>query len=135
LGEDLSAWVESYAAERGVKASDLLRTAVETFREDCAAGVPEIRARAREQAALSGHSDRGVGDCPKRGEGLGHVWGGGDTRPCRFCRTPGRSERIEGMAVGEAGFFEASTASRAELFARLRTPNSVKGIAKSAGRS
>jgi hypothetical protein len=137
LGEDLSAWVESYAAERGVKASDLLRTAIEAFREDCEAGVPEIRALAREQAGMRSAAQaqvRGVGDCPKRPEGFGHVWGEGDERPCRFCRAPGRQKRVEGTPVGEPGHFERATASRAELFHRLRTPDSIKGVAKSAGR-
>lgn len=41
-------------------------------------------------------TERGVGQCPDRPEGLGHVWAGanasGDAQnPCRFCGTSGRA--------------------------------------------
>lgn len=51
--------------------------------------------------------DRGVGDCPERPEGFGHLWAGpqasGDSRnPCRFCGMSGRE------------FFAAATAERSD---------------------
>lgn len=72
----------------------------------------------------------GVGDCPDRAEGLGHVWAGtdpakgGDSRnSCRFCKRPGRDNFFEGET---GGFFAEATAARAELFSRLGQPASVK---------
>jgi hypothetical protein len=56
-------------------------------------------------------AERGVGDCPERPEGFGHVWAGvkasGDERnPCRFCGYPGRGSALK----GEHGFFQEATA-------------------------
>lgn len=72
----------------------------------------------------------GVGQCPKRGEGLGHVWagtnpanGGGPRNPCRFCGRPGRDNVFAGES---GGFFAEATAARSELFSGLRSPASVK---------
>jgi hypothetical protein len=58
-------------------------------------------------------ADRGVGVCPDRPEGFGHVWAGvkasGDGRnPCRFCGYPGRGSALK----GESGFFQEATAAR-----------------------
>jgi predicted transcriptional regulator len=127
--DDLAEWLDEYAGERGVSRQALLETALAGFRDDCAAGVPEIRAMAARQAANAvATAEQGVGDCPGRGEGLGHVWQRGERgTACRFCRTPGRSERINGEAVGEPGFFERATAERVALFATLRQPQSVRG--------
>lgn len=55
----------------------------------------------------------GVGDCPERPEGFGHVWAGaiasGDARnPCRFCGYPGRGDTRK----GESGFFQEATSAR-----------------------
>lgn len=63
--------------------------------------------------------DVGVGQCPERAEGLGHVWAGanasGDAaNPCVFCKTSGRK------------FFAEATKARAKLFAGIRAPASVK---------
>lgn len=60
--------------------------------------------------------EAGVGQCPKRDEGLGHVWAGvaksGDERnPCKFgCGTSGRE------------YFKAATRARAALFSGLKAP-------------
>lgn len=77
----------------------------------------------------------GVGDCPQRARGLGHVWTSwrvDEQRPCRFCGTPGRATRdASGRQVGEDGHFEASTKKRAETFAQLTAPASVRAWGKS----
>jgi predicted transcriptional regulator len=132
LDEDTTEWLDRYAEERGTDKGTILRSAIESFRDDCERGVPELRQKAREQASYSGRSDdRGVGDCPERGEGLGHVWAGvkasGDSRnPCRFCGTPGRQARdAQGRPVGEPGFFEKATQGRVDVLGDLRTPDSI----------
>lgn len=43
LPEELLDWATAYAKERGVARSDLLVQGLQSFREDCEAGVPEIR--------------------------------------------------------------------------------------------
>lgn len=70
----------------------------------------------------------GVGQCPERSQGLGHVWAGalasGDrNNPCRFCGFAGRQ------------FFAEATAARAERFSRLKAPmQSGTGDPKKAAR-
>jgi hypothetical protein len=121
--DDLAEWAESYAEQRGVTRQALLEEGLRSFRDDCVRGVPEIRAAAQRQAAAAHTTpERGVGDCPERGDGLGHVWagvkpenGGGPENPCRFCGTSGRA------------FFRAATQDRVELFSHLRAPASVRG--------
>lgn len=64
--------------------------------------------------------DVGVGDCPGRGEGLGHVWSSSkvDSRkPCSFCGRPGRDGKDE-----KGGFLAEATSGRAEFFSGLRVP-------------
>jgi hypothetical protein len=132
LDPELVAWVDGYAKERGVSRTDLLESALAGFKDDAERGVPELRRAAREQASYSGRAtERGVGDCPERGVGLGHVWMGvkasGDERnPCRFCGTPGRQARdAQGRPVGEPGFFEKATMGRLDVIGGLRTPDSI----------
>ena len=118
LDEELVQWADGYAKERGSTRTDLLASAIESFRKDCESGVPELRQAAREQAGLR-HSDRGVGDCQDRLAGLGHVWESAKenrSRPCVFCGKPG------------AEFLQEASAARSALFARLKTPDSAKGI-------
>lgn len=45
--DDLAAWADEYAGLRGVTRQDLLVSALESFREGCLSGVPELRARIR----------------------------------------------------------------------------------------
>jgi hypothetical protein len=66
-------------------------------------------------------SQRGVGQCPERPRGLGHVWagtkaenGGDESNPCRFCRYSGRR------------FFREATLDRYELHARLLHPSAER---------
>lgn len=64
----------------------------------------------------------GVGVCPERASGLGHVWAGalasGDrSNPCRYCGTSGRA------------FFAQATAERAASFQRLK-PTMESGTGK-----
>lgn len=78
----------------------------------------DFETMAREQAELAHRTaEQGVGACPERGAGLGHVWGGVPTL-CRFCGAAG------------ADFLDAATAQRSELFRRLATPQSIKGTTK-----
>ncbi len=80
---------------------------------------------------------QGVGNCSKRPGELGHVWAGvkvsGDDRnPCKFgCGTFGRQARDkDGRPTGPEGHFERATRTRAEVFATLRQPASVKAWGK-----
>lgn len=128
LSDEVSEWVEVYAEKRGVKPSDLLRTAIEDFKVDAEAGVPEIRRTAREQAYAVNTGAVGVGDCPRRPGELGHVWGGGEGNACSFCGALGRADHDPSLPLAEQeGHFARATAARAELFANLRTPQSIKG--------
>lgn len=136
LDEETTAWLERYAEERDVDKGTVLRSAIESFRVDCERGVPELRQKAREQTYVRDHRaelEPGVGVCPKRAPGLGHVWAGvhasGDSRnPCRFCGTPGRQARdAQGRPVGEPGFFERATMERLDVIGGLRTPDSIAG--------
>lgn len=73
---------------------------------------------------------RGVGDCPKRDDGLGHVWSKWFDDPrksCTFCGRPGR----DNVTLGETGgFFAEATHARMEVFDRLVAPASSHGKAK-----
>jgi hypothetical protein len=135
VDDELAAWLEGYAKERGAAMSDVVSTALAGFKDDCERGVPELRRAAREQTYVrdkAAELEQGVGVCPKRAPGLGHVWAGvhasGDSRnPCRFCGTPGRQARdAQGRPVGEPGFFEKATDGRSDVFNELRAPASVK---------
>lgn len=68
----------------------------------------------------------GIGQCPKRVDGFGHVWQSWRVdarRSCEFCGRPGR----DNLRLGESGgFFGEATAARAEVFSGLRQPASVK---------
>lgn len=127
MPEDVSDWVEEYAVSRGVDIATVLRSAVEAFKEDTESGVPDLKRMARSQARNTSPTiEQGVGVCPKRLPGLGHVWAGvkasGDSQnPCKHCGTSGRA------------FFKAATSERAALFSSLRQPASVKKWGKSAG--
>jgi predicted nucleic acid-binding Zn-ribbon protein len=60
--------------------------------------------------------ERGVGQCPERPEGFGHVWAGaiasGDSsNPCRFCEESGRA------------YFAAATRARAAGFDNYERPS------------
>jgi hypothetical protein len=64
----------------------------------------------------------GVGVCPGRAPGLGHVWAGamasGDrSNPCRYCGTSGRA------------FFAEATGGRAASFQRVK-PTMESGTGK-----
>jgi predicted transcriptional regulator len=135
LDDETTEWLDRYAEERGTDKGTILRSAIESFRDDCERGVPELRRAAREQTYVrdkAAELEQGVGVCPKRAPGLGHVWAGvhasGDSRnPCRFCGTPGRQARdAQGRPVGEPGFFEKATDGRSDVFRQLRAPASVK---------
>jgi hypothetical protein len=114
--EDLE-WIDGYARQRGVSRQVWLESAVAGFRAACEAGVPEFVERARSQAAndIATARNVGVGACPKRLPGLGHIWAGvkasGDeSNPCVFCGASGRE------------FFARALDERSELFARLAAP-------------
>jgi hypothetical protein len=134
LSEEASAELAAYAAKRGVKVGDLLRSAVEGFLEDSKRSVPDVERGQLYSRDTQCELEQGVGVCPKRAPGLGHVWAGvkasGDgTNPCKFCGMPGRQARdANGQPVGPEGYFERATRERVELFSRLRAPDSVKGV-------
>jgi predicted transcriptional regulator len=134
--EDLADWLDGYAERRGVKRGDLIATALAGFREDCESGVPELRRTAELQAYTNRAEERGVGDCPSREGDLGHVWGGGPSNACSFCGAAGRADHDPSLAPGEqAGHFAQATLARAELFSRLRQPQSVRGTTAAEKRS
>jgi len=129
LPEELLVWATEYAEARGVSRTELLASALVSFREDCESGVPELRQAARASSSVRRPDGEGVGDCPDRPGELGHVWlpaSEDGRRPCRFCGTPGRGDAVS----REEGFFEQATKSRAELFATLRAPDSAFGRKK-----
>jgi hypothetical protein len=124
VDEELLGWATGYAAEREVSRSELLESALVSFREDCDRGVPELRAAAARQSSVPSKAE-GVGECPKA-EG-GHVFGPASEdalRRCVHCGLPGRGPK------GEDSFLQRATSERALLFARLRAPESAHGRAK-----
>jgi hypothetical protein len=137
LDEQSLAWLDKYAAERGTTRTALIETAISNLADDAERGVPEIRRRIKEQAANeTADAEQGVGACPSRLPGLGHIWAGpkasGDQRnPCKFCGAPGRQKRdAAGKPMGEEGYFERATRERVELFSTLMQPKSVKAWGK-----
>jgi hypothetical protein len=128
LEPDELEWVDRHARERGVTRQAVLEAAVSMYRGEAEAGWPELKAAVRQQvdAERAGNaSDQGVGVCSGRAPGLGHVWRSWKDDPmrgCRFCDVKGRE------------FFDEFTRARPELFARLRTPDSIKGTKKKADR-
>jgi hypothetical protein len=101
----------------------LIEGALVSFREDCKAGVPELREAARRQSSVP--ATEGVGECPEN-EG-GHVFAPpskGVLRNCIHCGLAGRGPK------GEESFLQTATSERALLFARLRAPESAHGRAK-----
>lgn len=143
LDEGLLEWATGYAETRGVSRSELLVQGLLSYKEDCESGVPEFREMAGRQAYAQAKADteQGVGVCPDRPPGLGHVWagsdpkkGGGPRNPCRFCGTPGRGLRDETGKVVEDGYFERATADRTALFSRLRMPASAHGVKPKEGK-
>jgi predicted transcriptional regulator len=118
LDDETTEWLDRYAEERGTDKGTILRSAIESFRDDCERGVPELRRAAREQASYSGRAAEraGVGDLPGARRGAWGMSGPGvkasaiERNPCRFCGTPGRQARdAQGRPVGEPGFFERAT--------------------------
>jgi hypothetical protein len=68
--------------------------------------------------------ERGVGQCPDRPTGFGHIWAGviasGDDRnPCRFCGYPGRGD----VRKGESGFFHEWGAARCDSLVGVHLPH------------
>lgn len=115
-------WADAYAAERDTSRQVVLESAVASFRQDCEAGVPELRQTARAQSSVRDDAEQGVGDCPKREGSLGHVWKAASqdiTRPCRYCGTLGRAKRNAAGEIIEPGYFDLATKDRAELYARI----------------
>jgi predicted transcriptional regulator len=139
--EELAAWADEYAKERGVTRQALLEAAIESYRADARTGVPELRDMAKRQAYTPSAPEalaalQGVGDCPERPGELGHIWKSAkedDRRSCRFCGRPGRDNLVRRDEKGnlrpdKGGFLGEATKERSELFSRLRTPDSAKGI-------
>lgn len=71
----------------------------------------------------------GVGDCPERGEGLGHVWKSwmvDPRRSCQFCGRPGRDNVLKGES---GGYFAEATEAHAAQFDGLK-PTMESGTGK-----
>lgn len=120
--DELKVWANEEAEKRGIPVGKLLEQGLLSFREDCEQGIPELRAMAARQSSFTEHV--GVGDCPERPEGLGHVFkepSEDSLRRCRHCDLQGRGGR------DDVSYLTMATAERAELFSRLRCPDSVKG--------
>jgi hypothetical protein len=124
LDEELLEWATDYARTRGVSRTDLLVEGLQSFREDCVAGVPEIRERARALSTVPTPPLDGVGVCPAREDGLGHVWRSPREdvmRPCVFgCGVNGREPEVQGR--DSQGHLAEAGASRAEAFGAMRVP-------------
>lgn len=115
LEPETLAWIDGYVKDRGVTRQVWLESAVASYVEDCLRGVPEFQAAVRRQL-YSSDEVLGVGDCPRRGEALGHVWrpvSEDPARPCKFCGIAGR---------GPGGSLEVVSRERGDVFARLVTP-------------
>lgn len=66
--------------------------------------------------------EQGVGRCPKRAEGFGHVWVSWRVDPrrsCEFCGAPGRDNRTLGET---GGFFGRATMARYDMSGPLAAP-------------
>lgn len=124
VDDELAAWLEGYAKERGAAMSDVVSTALAGFKDDCERGVPELRRAAREQT-YAARTVQGSGDCPQRAGDLPHEWGSGEERPCVYCGMPGRA--AHDPARPQRGHLAQAAARRAEVFANLRTPDSIAG--------
>jgi hypothetical protein len=73
-------------------------------------------------SAIENENELGVGDCPERPEGFGHIWKSWMDDPrksCRFCGRPGRDNK----ELNESGgYFAEATAARGERFSGLKAP-------------
>jgi hypothetical protein len=112
LPRELLDWSTEYARTRGVSRTDLLIQGLQSFREDCERGVPEIKARAAQQA-------KGSGSCPKNE--AGHVWGAHRDDPSRCCVFCGRPGRGDATKEGGGNLAE-TTALRAAYYSTLKAP-------------
>lgn len=127
--EDLAVWAKAYAETRAVPVQAVLEEALRSFKVECESGVPEIRARVREQSSVRAARERGVGECSKREDGGGHVWAHprfDALRSCIYCglhgREPAAKDSAEPGKDEGGGHFARSGASRTELFSRLPAP-------------
>jgi hypothetical protein len=67
-------------------------------------------------------TDLGVGDCPQRPEGFGHIWKSwrvDSRKSCEFCGRPGRDNSPLGGPLDSGGFFAEATGSRSMLIGVL----------------
>lgn len=139
LDDELLSWATGYAASRGVSRTALLEQGLRSFREDCESGVPEIKAAAARQAYARAKDEvqQGVGVCPDRAPGLGHVWKSPRVDPFRSCvhcglhgREPslGTDPKANGVNEG-GGYFATHGRERMTMFDGLKAPASAHGKA------
>lgn len=67
----------------------------------------------------------GVGNCPERPEGFGHVWASwrvNSRKSCVHCGRPGRDNSPIGGPADTGGFFAEATAARYGVVAPLHGP-------------
>lgn len=110
-------WADAQAKAAGMSRQQFLEGLVEGYKSEPEPGGVKAVTSYVEKV-------RGVGDCPESPEG--HVWGSAadnPRRPCIHCRRPGRDGLNE---IG--GHVAQATMEQTELFRRLRTPDSAKGI-------
>lgn len=108
LEDELVAWLDGYAEKRGVSRTELLGSAIESFRDDCERGVPDLRRAVRELRCE-----------PKPGECVCPVFDDGRRGFRQACPVHGGRSRED---------FARLTAERSELFSRLKPPASVHGV-------
>lgn len=117
LDDDLIAWADAYAKERGVSRSELLVQATISFKEDCDRGVPEFRERVKRQSYAGKVSCQGERSAV-------HPWvTKNGVRVCSVC----------GKVKPSREDFARATADRTGLFSQLEAPASVKRWGKAAG--
>jgi hypothetical protein len=71
------------------------------------------------------NAEIGIGTCPERPEGFGHVWKSwmeDSRKSCRFCGRPGRDNTPLGGPHDTGGFFAEATMARREVVGGLVTP-------------
>jgi hypothetical protein len=132
LADELWEWLASEAKRLDTDRTKLIERVLDRYRDSGEAAVAELRAMTLRQSGPSASEAlaalQGVGDCPDRPGELGHIWKSAkddERRSCRFCGRPGRDNLKKDES---GGFFAEATGERVELFSRLRTPDSAKGI-------
>lgn len=134
LDDELAAWVDRYAKERGVNRTQVLEGAVLSLQEGAKAGVPDLpqaKTSSPKRAAKAMPEEQSYA---RRCRGAVHRWDvaaadgraiPGESR-CLDCGWVKRGREQQGAQDEPSGDFSQAAADRALLFARMRQPESVK---------